>query len=315
MSAQPVTLWHRLEYVFMRVLFAVGFRLSYRRRLGLVGWLNAQVLCPLAGLRPKMRRNLRHAFPDMPETEMRRLLRAVPDSMARTMMEIFSGEEFRAIATTAEITGAEGMAALDAAHRDGRAVILVSGHFGNYDVPRAVFLGRGFRMGGLYRPMDNPLFNETYVAAIKAIGEPLFPRSRRGMAEMVRFLRSGGMIGLLIDQRHKQGAPLDFFGREALTPLSAAEMAMKYDALLVPVYGVRHADGMHFDLVVEPPIPHGSAEEMTQALNDSLEAQIRKHPEQWLWMHDRWGLRHAEKRAEKKARKPRVKRSRKKGGG
>lgn len=307
MSEHPVTPWHRLEYAFLQALFAVAFRLGYRRRLALAGWLNAQVMCPLAGQRPKMRRNLRHAFPDMPEAEIRRLLRAVPDSMARTFMEIFSGEEFRAIAAAARIEGAEGMAALDAAHRAGRPVILVSGHFGNYDVPRAVFLGRGFRMGGLYRPMDNALFNDRYVAAIRAIGEPLFPRSRRGMAEMVRFLRSGGMVGLLIDQRHKQGAPLDFFGREAHTPLSAAEMALKYDALLVPVYGVRQADGVHFDLVVEPPVARGTAEEMTQALNDSLEAQVSRHPEQWLWMHDRWGLRRAEKRAQKRAEKRRRK--------
>jgi KDO2-lipid IV(A) lauroyltransferase len=93
---------------------------------------------------------------------------------------------------------------------------------------------------------------------------------------------------MLIDQHMRHGAPLTFLGHRALTALSAAELALKYDCLLVPVYGVRQADGLHFDLLIEPPIPHTDAATMTQAVNDSLEAQVRAHPGQWLWVHRRW---------------------------
>jgi KDO2-lipid IV(A) lauroyltransferase len=58
--------------------------------------------------------------------------------------------------------------------------------------------------------------------------------------------------------------------------------------LLVPVYGIRQADGLHFDLLIEAPIPHTDPVTMTQALNDSLATQVRLRPEQWFWVHRRW---------------------------
>ena len=149
-------------------------------------------------------------------------------------------------------------------------------------------IARGYRVGALYRPMSNPWFNDHYVRAISRIGTPLFPRGKTGLAQMVRFLRGGGMLGLLIDQHMGHGARLQFFGHDALTALSAAELALKYDALVVPTYGVRRENGLDFEIVVEAPIPHGSPEEMTQALNDSLERLVREHLDQWFWIHRRW---------------------------
>jgi KDO2-lipid IV(A) lauroyltransferase len=180
------------------------------------------------------------------------------------------------------------VAALEAAHREGRPVILVTGHFGNYDASRAALIARGYRVGALYMPMANPFFNAHYVRAISGIGTPLFPRGRAGLADMVRHLRSGGMLGMLVDQHMRHGEELTFFGRPALTALSAADLALKYGALLVPTYAVRKADGLSFDIIVEPPIPTGTPEAMTQALNDSLEALVRQHIDQWFWIHRRW---------------------------
>jgi KDO2-lipid IV(A) lauroyltransferase len=202
-------------------------------------------------------------------------------------MEIYSGPEFIARAVTHPLTG-PGVAALEEAHRLNRPVILVTGHFGNYDASRAALIARGYRVGALYMPMANPYFNAHYVKAISGIGTPLFPRGRAGLADMVRHLRSGGMLGMLVDQHMGHGEQLTFFGQEALTALSAAELALKYDADLIPTYAVRRPDGLSFDIVVEAPIPKGSPEAMTQALNNSLEALVRQHLDQWFWIHRRW---------------------------
>ena len=105
---------------------------------------------------------------------------------------------------------------------------------------------------------------------------------------MLKFLRGGGMTGFLVDQHMNHGAPLKFFGKTAPTALSAAEMALKYDALLVPIYGIRQENGLDFTIQVDAPIPHTNAETMTQALNDSLEYLVRKHMGQWFWIHRRW---------------------------
>jgi len=95
-------------------------------------------------------------------------------------------------------------------------------------------------------------------------------------------------MGLLNDQRIGHGADLTFFGHRAKTALSSAEMALKYNCLLIPVYGIRQPDGISFDLLIESPIPHSTPEIMTPALNDSLEVQVRAHMDQWFWVHRRW---------------------------
>lgn len=283
----PFNLRLLLQDRALRALIWGLLRLPYTWRVPLCGWVLSSIIAPLAGYGHRIRANLALVLPDLPEAEIRRIVRAVPDNVGRTLIEIYSGAEFVARAMTNPLTGA-GLAALEAAHQAGRPVILVTGHFGNYDASRAALIARGYRVGALYMPMANSHFNEHYVRAISGIGTPLFARGRAGLADMVRHLRGGGMLGMLIDQRMHQGERLTFFGREALTALSAAELALRYGADLIPTYAVRKPDGLSFDIIVEAPIPRGTAETMTQALNDSLEALVRQHVDQWFWIHHRW---------------------------
>lgn len=277
----------RVQTGIVRGLIGLALALPYRWRVPLFGWLVARLVAPLAGWPARIRANLALAWPELPPAEVDRLCREVPDSVGRTVIEIFSGPEFIARAAAIPPTG-PGVAALEAAHAAGRPVVLVTGHFGNYDASRAALVARGYRVGALYMPMKNASFNRIYEAAIGRIGQPLFPRGPKGLGALVRHLRSGGMVGMLVDHNMDHGALLEFFGVEARTALSAAELALKYDALLVPTYGVRRPDGLGFDIVVEAPIAPGTPEAMTQALNDSLEALVRRHPEQWFWVHRRW---------------------------
>jgi len=272
----------------LNLFFGVGMALPYAWRVRGMGWIAARVFAPLAGYRARVRANLALVCPDMPEAEVARVVREVPDNATRTLVEIFSGDEFLDHAARAPVIGAEWLDEIEKAQAAGRPVMLVSGHFGNYDVARGFFARRGYRVGGLYNPMSNPYFNARYVTAIAGISQPVFPRGRQGMGQMLRFLKGGGMLGILIDQHMSRGAPLRFFGHRALTALSAGEMALKYNALVVPVYGRRLPDGLNFELIIEPPIPHTTPEEMTQALNDSLEARVRADMSQWLWIHRRW---------------------------
>lgn len=280
----------------IRAALWLMLRLPFDARRALAAFLMTRIAAPLGGWRGRIRENLALVRPDLTAAEVARMERAVPESMGRTLAELYSGAEFVARVAQEPLQGA-GVAALDEARRAGRPVLLVTGHLGNYDAIRGGLIARGYPVGGLYRPMDNAFFNAHYVAAISRIGTPLFPRGRKGLADMVRFLKGGGMVGVVLDQAMADGALLNFFGQEALTSLSPAELALRYDALVVPTYGIRRADG-GFDLVVEAPVPHSTPEAMTQALNDSLEAQIRAHMDQWLWTHRRWkGVSRAKARA------------------
>ena len=285
--AQPRGLKDRLQFVLIRGVLWLMRRLPYDKRVPFSGWVLSRMVAPLIGWRKRIADNLRLVVPETPEADIIRIQWAVPDNFGRTLAELFSPEEFVVRAREVTLEG-PGLEALEQAKAEGRPSILVSGHFGNYDVVRAGVIARGFEVGGIYRPMNIQQFNEIYVESISKVGTPLFSRGRRGMAEMMRFLKGGGTLAVLIDQRLNNGVPLTFFGRTAFTALSFAELALKYDATVVPCYGIRQPDGLTFRAVLEAPVPHTTPEEMTQALNDSLEAQVRQHMGQWFWIHNRW---------------------------
>jgi KDO2-lipid IV(A) lauroyltransferase len=277
----------RLSDRIARAAIAAALRLPYERRLAAAAWVAAQLLAPLLGWRQRVRDNLARIRPELPAAEVARLARAVPANFGRNLIETFSGAEFVARARQSPVAG-PGLAAAESARDAGRPIVFVSAHLGNYEAARVAMLARGFRVGVLYRPMSNPFFDDHYAAALETLGRPTFARSRRGLAEMLRFLREGGALGIMIDQHMSRGAPLRFFGHTAHTALSAAEMALKVGAPLIPIYGIRAPDGVGFSILVEAPVGGDTAEALTQALNDSLEAQVRTHMDQWLWIHRRW---------------------------
>jgi len=261
--------------------------LPHRIRVPLAGMLVARLVAPVLGWNKRITDHLALAMPELSDRERARLARDVPNQLGRLFIELFSASDMEAIAARASFTG-NGVAHLDQALADGAPVICVSGHFGNYDVFRAALIQRGFDVGALYRPLNNRLINARYERAVFAVGGRMFARGRRGLANMVRHLRKGNLLALLVDQHMSRGARLTFFGQPAATAVSAAQMALKYGAILVPIYAVRRADGISFDIHVEAPVPHTDEDTMTQALNDSLEARVRANPEQWLWTHRRW---------------------------
>ncbi|MGR3321752.1 MAG: lysophospholipid acyltransferase family protein [Pseudooceanicola sp.] len=277
---------HAITAVLLGVLGLMR-ALPYATRVRVFGWFAAHVVAPLAGWPRRIRRNLDLAWPELGPEEVARLVREVPDRIGRTVVEFWFGEDLRKRLSGLDLEG-PGVAELEAGMKAGRPMVLVSGHIGNYMVFRALMAERYGGLGGLYRPLSNAPFNRHYVAAMESTAKPLFPRSRRGLAEMVKYLRDGHAVAILHDQHMDDGAPLTFFGKVAKTALSPAEMALKYDALLIPVYTIRQPDGLSFRITVEAPVPRGAAEEMMQQVNDSLEVQVRAHPEQWLWTHRRW---------------------------
>lgn len=276
-----------LQNLVLRGAIRLALALPYESRVRFMGALVSQVIAPLAGFRRRIRKNLAHTCPDLPREEINRLCRAVPNNVGRTLIEIYSGPEFVARAIKAPIEG-PGLARLEAARAEGRPVILVTGHMGNYDAVRANLIHRGYNMGALYRRMSNPYFNDHYVRSISRIGTPLFEQGRKGMVEMVRHIRKGGILGILTDLYVQDGEALDFFGQTARTSTVTAELALKFNAALIPVYGLREPDGLSFRIIAQDEIPHSDPITMTQAVNDGLERLVRENMDQWFWIYRRW---------------------------
>ena len=271
-------------YIFVRYLLGILSILPYRTKISLGGLIYQKIISPLSGNRKRIIDNLKLIFPDLEKRKREELCSQVPNNIGRTLFELLSPNAFSNIAKSAKVSG-PGFKILKDAQEQKKPVILVSGHFGNYDVVRVVLNTNQISVGALYKPMSNPYFNTFYERCIKQIAEPLFPRGRAGMGNMMRYLEDGNVVALLIDQYMSHGEPLKFLGHTAYTATSAAKLALKHDALLITFYVVRNDDGINFDLVFESPVKPSTPNEMTQVLNDRLEKQIRKNMGQWLRTH------------------------------
>lgn len=271
----------------LRGLIGAALALPWATRVRLMGWVTRRLIAPAVGYRKRAIANLTHIYPDMPAAEKRRIADAVADNAGRTMIENYDTAGLLAHTRAQTITG-DGLPMIEEARRNGTPVLMVTAHYANFEIPRAALVNRGFQIGGLYRPMSNPFFNEHYAENMKRLSGPVFEKGKRGTLGLIRHIAKGGFGILLFDLHDKDGQPIDFMGKPAPTLTSAAEIALRTKALLVPFFATRHADGIHFDVQIEAPIPPSDALEMTREMTRRLEARVRAHPEQWFWIHRRW---------------------------
>lgn len=272
---------------FFRAIIKTALLLPYRARIAWAGWMTSWLVAPIAGWPKRIQTNLDHVLPDLTPARKRAIARRVSDNVGRTLIEIYSGQTFLDRIQNTEMLG-PGLEAFQQAREANRPVILITGHIGNYDVIRGTLHRNGHTIAALYRPMENKAFNAHYVKAISTIASPVFPKGSKGLAQLVRHLRGGGIIGIVADVASRKAPVLEFFGKPAHTSLSAAELAIKFDAILIPAFGIRQPDGLSFQMHFAAPIPNTEPTAMMQNYNDTVEAYVRQHPEQWLWFHRRW---------------------------
>ena len=182
----------------------------------------------------------------------------------------------------------------------GRPVILLSGHFGNWEMAVSIFGLFGFRMGLVARELDNPYLNRWFLQFRKFTGHR--PISKRGAgARCSALLERRGSLAMLGDQdAGSSGLFVDFFGRPASTFKSIALLAMEYKALICVGYARRLENETlpggwpRFELGCEEvidPLEFDSADalrEITQRYTAALERVVRRAPEQYFWVHRRW---------------------------
>lgn len=246
--------------------------------------LGSMLTRSVPALRNRVERNLTHVMPGLAQREKMRLVTAIGRNAGRCLSELLFNRQFGQARTRFIVSG-PGYDTLEAAR--GKGCILVSGHFGQWEAVRHVLRARGLTCAAIYRPNNNGYYERMFLESIRWGGEPMFESGPRGMRGVVRHLRQGGFVSLLVDQRYNRGKAFDFLGHPALTSTVAADLALKFSVPLVPAYGTRLPNG-RFAVEFERPIEHTNTVEMTQKINDSLAKRIRGNPEQWYWIHRRW---------------------------
>jgi len=273
----------------LRTLIGSAMRMPHHRRVPFMGAF-VRRLGRRVGYEQRVFENLERIWPDLPLGRKQEIADGVLDNFGRTLIENYSYKTFGKWLEGTPITG-EGLAAVEDARAAGRPVLFVTGHFGNHEVPRQVLSARGYEIGGLYRPMANRFFNDHYAKTMTELSGPVFAQGKAGTMGFARHLKQGGMGTLLFDVDVHGAMAIDFLGHPARTATSAADLALRLDALVVPYFGIRQPDGLNFEAAIEAPIPHSDPRRMMTEMTRRLEARIEANPEQWFWVHRRWKLR------------------------
>jgi KDO2-lipid IV(A) lauroyltransferase len=230
----------------------------------------------------------------MPPAEIRRVAREVFAHFGGLAADLLRSETepVGSLLSRVEIVGMEHARA---AASSGRGVFFATPHIGNWEWAALVTGASGFPVTVVARPLDNPLL-DTRLRAMRERTGCLVVSKREAARTLLKTLRSGGVVGILADQRARppDAVVVPFFGRPASTTTSIARFVEKTGALILPVVCLRVAPG-RYRLVYSAPIDvaglppeEREVQPLTALVTALVESQVRAAPEQWLWLHDRW---------------------------
>lgn len=188
-----------------------------------------------------------------------------------------------------------GLADFQRAIAKGKGVLLLGAHFGNWELLPMVAHMVQIPVSIVYRTLDAPALDQLFKDIRSRHGGKLIPNQRGAMRRIYKTLRDGQSVGLLMDQGvdFDDGAFVDYFNRRAATNTGMALLALKSKAPVVPFFLIRRPNG--FQAVFGPELPliqtgdrTKDIEENTQLYNHVIEAYVRRFPDQWFWVHQRW---------------------------
>ncbi len=243
--------------------------------------------------------HLEQAFPEKSLAEIKKIARGTYRNLGMNVLEhlripTLSSEEIKSIVDLADEE------ILVQALERKRGVIIVGGHFGNWEYSSSALSANGYRFGVVVAKISNEYLNEKVNDHREITGGEMIPKKSSTKA-VIRILRENGAVGMLIDQNQNRGGTfVDFFGRLCSTAKGPALIALKTGASIIFFAAIRQPEGS-IKVVFEPveiDYQAGTTEEnirdITQRCTSRLEHYSRLYPDQWFWMHRRWKTRPSE---------------------
>ena len=284
---------YRLEFVLVWSLALLFRALPIDAASALSGAM-CRGIGPRLGVSRRASRNIRRALPEKSKAEVAAIVHGMWDNLGRTAAEALHLGHRRVIDDQQrfEIVGAEH---LDRLQSDGQGGIIFTAHIGNWEAIGPLFYRRGLPLTTVYREANNPYVGALLTNLRRATnGARLVPKGAQGARGLIAALRQKHHLGLLVDQKLNDGVSVPFFAVEAMTAPALAQLAARFGVPMIPVHTVR-LKGARVRIIVEPPFELSSggakdenAYDTMRRVNAHMEGWIRAHPEQWLWLHNRW---------------------------
>jgi len=234
-------------------------------------------------------RNLALAFPNWSAEKREHIARSVLSHFGRVTADflVSSARTPEMLEASLDVTGIEN---IDRALEQGKGAILVTGHFGNWERLSAWLSMHGYPLSVIARDVRNAELNKLVNALRSGTGTEVISRGN-STRTILQKLRNNELIGILPDQNSDESF-IPFFGHLAGTVLGPGVLSERTGAPVIPTWCVWTSRGRYAMTVEQPLVSEGDGgvkgEGLMRAYNAALERVVTEHPEQWLWIHDRW---------------------------
>ncbi len=288
----------RVEYAPLAAFAGVLAAIPIERAVRVGAQLGGLVMRLDRFNRPVALRNLEIAFPEMDRAGRLRILAGMYRNWGRMLAEWTHFDELGrgSIACRVTYDTGESLARVLELGKE-RGLLVVTAHFGNFELLPFAHSIYGHRIAIIHRPIRNPVIDRRVSAMRTRFGNEVVERKHAGPT-MLKYLRAKWQVAVALDLDVRRGVFVDFFGLKASTSDGVARLAMAAGAAVAPVFMVREGESPRHRITVLPAIElvktrhrEECVRENTQRMTGIIEAMIRRHPDHWNWIHRRWKTR------------------------
>tara|TARA_B100000424_G_C22925890_1_gene492614 strand:- start:501 stop:1361 length:861 start_codon:yes stop_codon:yes gene_type:complete len=277
------------EYIFIKLLFILFRIIGYEKSSNL-GEKIGKCIGPISRNNSLILRNLEKSDIGKNKVDRQKIIHEMWGNYGRILAEYpflksFSNSKLNKYI---EIEGEE---ILNDLINKKKNAVFISGHFNNFELMAMYIEKVGINLAAVYRPLNNYFLNSTMVNIRKNfICKNQIKKGISGTRELLKLVKAGYSVALMIDQRVSEGIKSQFFNEEALTTTIPAQLVKKFNLDVIPIY-IERKKNFYFKIYVEKPMIFDKdtpVEKITYELNYLLKQMILRNTSQWIWSHNRW---------------------------
>jgi Kdo2-lipid IVA lauroyltransferase/acyltransferase len=283
-----------LEF-FIVIIFFIIFKIIGLKLSSNLGEIIGKYFGPLFRKRTIAKKNILIAFPDLNEKSINEMIERMWKNIGRIFGEYIHINKFSIIDQKKIKIGFANKNNFELLKKNSKPIVFFSGHFANFELMAKCLQELGFNIGAIYRPLNNIFLNPIMEFIRKKYICPIqIEKGSNGTKKLIKHISTNSPLALMIDQRLSSSIRVPFFNQPATTTTTPAQLAIKYDALLIPVF-LKRLEKTNFEFFIEEPLIINRTSDydkdifnITQIMNKKIEEFIKRDPAHWLWSHDRW---------------------------
>jgi len=282
------------EFIIVISLFFI-FKIVGLRNASHIGSIIGKFFGPLFRSKKIIKQNIKTGLGNIDEKKEKEIINGMWSNIGRTLAEYVFLKDFKFNKTDLNHMKINGAKYLEEIKKSNEPVIFYSGHFANFELMAMELDKFGIKTAAIYRPLNNFFLNPLMeYLRMKYICPTQIPKGRMGVREIIGRIKDGYSVALMMDQRVSEGQKVPFFNKPAFTTTIPAQLALKYNCKLVPIF-LKRKGSVEFEMTVYEPYKiekSGNEEEDTKniihKINQIIEKMVIQNPTQWIWSHNRW---------------------------